>query len=399
MEQSSPAVVRGRFQLFRGNGEGERLDRFLAEADPLSVSLPGTEARSPRRDWRIGVGVLLLGLASLAPLLWSGAREEPGPKVFPHRQKALLLISQGRQLMAEDRDGEALDDFSLAVRLAPDLAGAWIHLAACQLRNFQVTLAERGYQRALSLEPENPQALDGLGNLYLRRNEPRKAEQVWLRGGFDRQLARLCLLQGKFRQAEVHLSRMLHEGSEGELMDRMAQAARSRHLAPDLRSLLEPEPVSRSAWAELGWYQFKHKRYGEASAAFARALVAAPHDVNALSGMGSSLFALDRPGEARPYFERALALDGDHLRSLNGLASCLRSEGRTGEAIAVWRQTSARYPGVNDAIPGLAWTYFNLRDYRQAIPYFAVLAKEHPHDSRVLAALDVAAREARLGGS
>ena len=301
---SSPAIVRGRFQLLRGNGEGERLDRFLAEADPLSAFPSGTEMQSPRRDRRLWAGALLLALAILPSLLSrTGAREAAGPRVSPHRQRALLLISQGRQLTAEDRNGEALDDLSLAVRLAPDLAGAWVDLANCQLHNFQVTLAERSYHRALSLEPGNPQALDGLGNLYLRRNDPQKAERVWLRGGGDRQLARLYLLQGKFQQAETHLSRLLRQGSQGELVDRMAQAARSRQLAPDLRSLLEPEPTGRSAWAESGWRLFSHQRYGEASGAFARALVEVPQDVNALSGLGSSLLALDRPGEARPFID------------------------------------------------------------------------------------------------
>jgi Flp pilus assembly protein TadD len=168
----------------------------------------------------------------------------------------------------------------------------------------------------------------------------------------------------------------------------MLRAARARRLDPALRSFLEPEPVGLSAWSESGWRLFQQKRYPEAASSFEKALTDFPHDVNALSGMGSVLLAQERPTAARSYFEQALSLRGDHLRSLNGRAACLRSEGRTEEAIAAWQQVTELYPGVNDAIPGLAWTYFSRQDYRRAVLYLAPLARKHPHDSRVLAALD-----------
>jgi tetratricopeptide (TPR) repeat protein len=390
MKRNSPAIVRGRFQLFHGNGESERLDRFLAEADPLCIAPPRAEKRRLGRrrlgrDRRIWAGVLFLSLASLAPL----SPAKPGRQAFPQREKALALVSQGQRLTAEDRDAEALGDFSLAVQLAPNLADAWEALAASQSRGFQSTQAERAYQRALSLEPDHPGALHGLGNLYLRRGEEEKAERIWLRGGLDQQLARLYLLQGRFHQAEVHLAKLSTDGPANELVNRMARAARARRLDPALRSFLEPEPTGLSPWSESGWRLLQQKRYEEAASSFARALADFPHDVNALSGMGSVLLAQERPAAARSYFEQALDRRGDHLRSLNGLASCLRSEGRTGEAIAVWQQAAELYPGVNDATPGLAWTYFGLQDYRRAAYYLAPLARKHPHDSRVLAALDV----------
>jgi Flp pilus assembly protein TadD len=390
-----------RFKIFQGDGprsavEAERLDRFLTGADPLVVASPPEERLLPRRRLVWGVA-LLLGLATVVPFLWrpvsrlAGLAGEASPAAL-NRERARLLVAQGKQLIAEDREEEALDDFSLAVRIAPDLADAWSALAACQLRNYQSSQAERAYQHALALEPGNRQALGGLGNLYLRRGDQRRAEEVWRRAGLDQQLARLYLLQGKFPAAERHLARLLKAGSEDEIVARMALAARSRHLEPHLRSLLEPEPTGLSTWAELGWVLSKQKRYGDASVAFGRALDEVPHDVNALSGMGWSLLELNRPSEAKVYFQRALRLHDDHLRSLNGFALSLKREGRIGEAIAVWQETSRRYPGVgvNAAIPGLAWTYYEIRDYRQAAVYFAQIVKEHPYDSRVVDALNVA---------
>jgi tetratricopeptide (TPR) repeat protein len=392
-----------RFQILRGGGPGhaietERLDRFLADADPLAVAATPQAERRPRHRRLAWSLALFLGVTAVAPFLWRSALVHPVGKragISPaaqNREQARLLVAQGQELIGEDRDDDALARFSLAVQIAPGFADAWANLAATQMRGFQSTLAERSFQRALALEPGNRHALQGLGNLYLRQGNQRKAEEVWRRGGLDQQLARLYLLQGKFQDAQIHLAPLLKGGTQDEIVGRMALAARSRRLDPGLRSLLEPDPAGLSSWAELGWRLSKQKLYGDASVAFGRALDEIPHDVNALSGMGTSLLALNRPGEAKAYFERALRLHDDHMRSLNGLALCLKSEGRIEDAIAVWRETSRRYPGVgiNTAIPGLAWTYYEIRDYRQAAVYFAQIVKEHPYDSRVIDALNVA---------
>jgi Flp pilus assembly protein TadD len=391
MNRNNRSATKHRFQLFRGNGEAERLDRFLTAADPLSVAAPKPEKRKGRSGGRALGPVLLLAAVSLLPVLWPS---RPRMAVEPlHHEQARRLVAQGKALVAEDRNDEALHDFSLAVQLAPDDFDAWSALAGCQSWAYQATQSKRAYQRALSLDPKSSGAFQGLGNLYLRQQDPRKAEQAWVRGGNDQQLARLYLLQGKFSQAESLLSRLLASGNGDDLVNRMAQAARARRLDPRLRSFLEPEPAGLSPWAESGWRLYYEKRYPEAVSSFQRALASAPHDVNALSGMGSALLKLGRPVEGRSYFEQALSLRGDHIRSLNGRASCLRSEGKIAEAVAVWRQVADLYPGVSDASQGLAFTYLNLQDYRRAAFYLVPLAQKYPHNSQVIEALGVAVRK------
>lgn len=389
----SSDVEPSRFQLLRGHGEGERLDRFLTAADPLELAAPEPDRpalRSGARAWGLA---LFLGVASLVPVLWLSwsLAAEPG-EPNPYQEQARRLIDQGQGLLKEDHNDAALDAFSLAAQLAPDDAKAWSELASCQLRAYQSVQAERGYQRALSLEPDNQRALLGLGSLYLRQGKERQAEQAWRRGGIDDQLARLYLLQGKLSQAEAPLARLLANGDHRDFVRRMAQAVQARHLDPALRSFLEPEPAGLSAWAESGWRLYHEKRYGEAADSFQRALAGTPYDVNALSGMGSVLLKQGRPEAGRAYFDQALSLRPDHLRSLNGRGSCLQSEGKIGEAIAAWRKAVELYPGVSEASRGLAFTYLNLRDYRQAAFYLVPLAKKYPQSSQVLQALDVAVR-------
>lgn len=388
--------IHRRFQLVPGGGESQQLDRFLCDADPMLLSSLQREDKAPRsRRLTLSLTVILL-LAAVGGLLWVAGPLSPvgsASRTAWKSEKAHLLLEDARTLREEDRYAEALANSIEAARLVPDLAEAWVSIADCQLHNYQSELAAKAYEKALQIDPKNAAAFHGLGHLYLRRGELDKAEQVWLRGKVDFQLARLYLLQGRFPEAQARLEGLLEppvRKADRDLLLRMAHSARSGSLDPALRSLLEPEPSGRSTWADLGWRLSQENRYPEASQAFRKALAQVPKDVNALSGMGWSLLAQDRLPEARLYFRRALSYDDDHVLSLNGLATCLKSEGRTGDALAIWQAMSKTYPGVNVGTPGLAWTYYELQDYRQAAVYFAQLVRRYPYDSRLIDALNIA---------
>lgn len=399
MNRSHATPATRRFHLVQGSGspenkEAERLDRFLSGPDPLLVASLQQEERSLRsKRLRWGLAALL-ALTVAAPALWLAPLRHPMAaltgQVRPDPEEAWRRIGEARKELSENRLNEALENAISATRMAPGIADAWVLLGDCQMKNYQSALSEEAFSRALALEPRSPGALLGLGALSLRRGEERKAEEMWKRGGLDRKLAGLYLLQGRFDEAGSRLKPLLAESPEDGLLSQMAAAASARHLDPGLRSLLEPEPTGRSSWADLGWRLSRKERYEEAAGAFSEAVARVPDDVNALSGLGWSLLTLNRTAEAKTYFERALSLDYDHALSLNGLAHCLKNEGRTGEAIAVWQGMAQLYPGVNYGTPGLAWTYYELRDYRQAAVYFARLVKRDPYDSRVIDALNVA---------
>lgn len=397
MNSDTATPAKRRFQLLRGFGsqtrkEAEQLDRFLTATDPILLASLQTEERSSRRQ-RLKLGLAaLLALTAVVPVLWlvGSERAEGLTGTAAPDEEVRSLMEETRQWLTEGRYNEALEKAVLATEVAPGLPEAWILLGDCQMKNYQSALSEEAFRKALALEPGSTRALLGLGTLYARRGEQRKAEELWLRGGLDWKLAGLYLLQGRFREAEVRLRPLIAEGTEEELLYRMAEAARSRRLDPGLRSLLEPEPTGLSEWADLGWRLARQERHDEAAEAFHKAVTLVPHDVNAMSGLGLSLLSLDRTREARTWFDRALRVDHDHVLSLNGLAQCLKKEGRTGEAIAVWQAMAQLYPGVNYGTPGLAWTYYEIQDYPQAAVYLARLVRRYPYDVRVVDALNIA---------
>ena len=399
MNSNTVTPAKRRFQLLRGFGaqekkEADQLDQFLAATDPVLIASLQTEERSARRQ-RLKWGLAaLLALTAVIPILWLVSLPDPmeslAGKAAPDAEEVRSLMEEARQHLAQSRYNQALENAVLATEAAPGLAETWILLGDCQMKNYQSALSEEAYRKALALEPGSTRALLGLGSLYARRGEQRKAEELWLRGGVDWKLAGLYLLQGRFREAEVRLRPLIAEGTEEELLYRMAKAARSRRLDPSLRSLLEPEPTGLSEWADLGWRLARQERHEEAADAFHKAVTRVPRDVNAMSGLGLSLLALDHTREARSWFDRALSLDHDHVLSLNGLAQSLKKEERIGEAIAVWQEMAQLYPGVNYGTPGLAWTYYEIQDYPQAAVYLARLVRRYPYDVRVIDALNIA---------
>lgn len=387
------------FRLLRGFGpqtkkEAEQLDHFLVATDPALLASLQAEKRSVRlQRLKWGLAALLV-LTAVAPLLWLASVLYPttglAGKAALSAEEVRSLMTASRQQLASGRYNEALESATQAAQAAPGLAEAWLLVGDSQMKSYQSALSEAAYQRALALDPGSPRALLSLGALYLRRGEERKAEEVWLRGGAETKLAGLYLLQGRFREAEVRLRPLIAEGTEEELLFRMAEAARTGQLDSGLRSLLEPEPTGLSEWSDLGWRLARQERHEESVEAFHAAVNLLPRDVNALSGLGVSLLALNRPEEARSYFDRALSLDYDHMLSLNGRAQSLKQEGRTGEAIAVWQDMAQLYPGVNYGTRGLAWTYYEIQDYPQAAVYLARLVRRYPYDVRVVDALNIA---------
>jgi Flp pilus assembly protein TadD len=396
MRASDP---RRRFQLVQGAGTGEereiaQLDRFLVDVDSLQIPVLQAlqeDERSAHRGWRLGRTQRAgQALVFLAVLLWAGrpsSDEEQGRRT----------LAQGRALVTLGRFDDAMESFSRATDLAPNLADAWAELGVSQLRHDESNPAEDSFHKALALEPGNPRALHGLGTLHLRRGKRSQAEEAYLRGGLNKQLAGLYLLQGRFHEAQVRLTPLLHDFPEDEEIYRMAEAARSRHLTPELQSLLDPEPTGLSRSTDTGWRLTYNGKYAAAVRAFNKALRPNPNDVSALSGLGTSLLGLGRVAEARTYFERALQLDTDNLHSLDGLARCLRQQGHTDEAIAIWERMVRLFPSAAESSPGLAWAYFDKGNYPQAAYYFARLVKKNPNDVQVAGALSDAVQNMNIG--
>jgi tetratricopeptide (TPR) repeat protein len=393
----------------KGKGKGasspeeSRLDGLLCRPDPLlTASLREEEShRRRQRLWRVPVFLLLALAIVFTSSTWVS------PARLPHgyrssgsaRAEAALLVEQAQKLAYAGEWDKAHTLFSRAVTLAPDLPEPWAEMAVEVWHRYQIEEAETTARRALALDPANLTALELLGEIHLGLGENRKAEKLFSKPGLEANLATLYLLEGRFAEAERLLGPLSRKEPENSQLRRMAEAASSRSLSPELRARLAVSPMSRSQWTALAWRMRWAKQYEEAVSAFERALAESPEDVAAINGMGHSLLELRRAREAEGYFERSLRVAPDNPVALAGLGEAYKAEGRVDEAVRVWESMCRIHPGPHRGTKGLAWTYYERGDYRRAALYLAQLVKRYPNDKTIVQALNISVQKLEAEGS
>ena len=88
------------------------------------------------------------------------------------------LFESGLKLEEAGRISEARLEARNIIKLDPNHAGAYLLLARCALKDQNWREAYAGFQRAAELEPENVEALLGVGRIYLLSGDSAKAEEV-----------------------------------------------------------------------------------------------------------------------------------------------------------------------------------------------------------------------------
>jgi VWFA-related protein len=104
----------------------------------------------------------------------------PGADGEPHTNQALSaasgedpweLLDRGISLAGEDKPGEAIAEFREALRLNPDMAVAYYHLAVAQRATGDLTGAEGEVREAMKRAPNSGPAHNFLGILLFRRGD------------------------------------------------------------------------------------------------------------------------------------------------------------------------------------------------------------------------------------
>lgn len=161
------------------------------------------------------LGLILCWLAAWPGLGWAGSENQPSSPQSGC-QKARVLFIFGKKHEAP-RDKILI--YTEALKLCPDKAEGWYHLAQAEEELFKLKEAAGHYRRAVELEPDLAPAHFSLGRVYLRLDDPEAASQSLLTGlilepGNRVELARLvraeAVIQAKGRILKgEHLARRL----------------------------------------------------------------------------------------------------------------------------------------------------------------------------------------------
>jgi tetratricopeptide (TPR) repeat protein len=212
---------------------------------------------------------------------------------------------------------------SQQANLPPELRRA---LRACEKRQWDK--AERLCRAVLIRDPENFDALHGLGEINFQRRQL-DAALAFFQEALRRNLSRADGFSslGLVFHALKHYERALVAYDEG------------LRLAPDDTDLVNRRGV---ALLELG-------RAREAHLCFEQALATDPASIDALGNLGNALVKLNRVAEALAVYDRALKIAPDNVQLLTNRAVALRRLDRPAEALMSAAQALHREPDFAQA--------------------------------------------------
>lgn len=239
-----------------------------------------------------------------------------------HRLLAEALFQSGRLEEAEK-------GFARALELDPESRDELeTRLALCSLRRGHLDLAEVRIRRALDHQGPQAPLLELLGAVQGSRGE-------WLEARLT--LVQACALEPDNVPARFQLG-WVHENLED------VASARDCYLRA-----LRLDPGCREAALHLGWLFLDEDRLGEAGVVFENALEKHPEDGELLSGLGRVLYREGRFDRAADLLYRALVRQPDRSDTRAWLGAALCSVGRVDEGRRELRQALREGPDEETA--------------------------------------------------
>lgn len=249
----------------------------------------------------------------------------------------------------------------------PKHAVGWHALAACAQAAGDTDEAIRAYRRALSIEPDNPDAHNNLGLLLADSGDPAEASKSYRRAlrirpgsaitHYNLGLAlealdrldeaadchrRALEIEPRFAEAHNHL---------GNVLRRLGRPAEAEAC---YRRVLELQPEYAEVYSNLGNVLAEQGALAEAESCHRRALELRPGFAEAHANLGRLLRETGRLVESERTLRRALELRPDDSGLQAHLAATLLEQGRVDAAEALYRQALARQPDTAETHENLA---------------------------------------------
>jgi tetratricopeptide (TPR) repeat protein len=145
-----------------------------------------------------------------------------------------------------------------------------------------------------------------------------------------------------------------------------ARAGRARQGEDVLQELALQQPDNPAIHFYLGVNLWVQKKFGEAEAAYGRAIDLKPDTAEAHNNLGVALFDQGRHGNAEEAFRRALALKPDFAMAHYNLGNALNAQRKHGAAEAAYRKAVALQPDYAAAHNNLGGVLSAQQKYAEA---------------------------------
>ena len=279
------------------------------------------------------------------------------------------------------RFAEADAGYRRIVQQRPDDCDAW-HLwgvRAAEQKQFAVALERIG--RALELNPQQPEFLSNLVNVFLEQKGFAQAIDCLL------ELALLRPDDGSIRtRLTLACERQLEAGIALQKSGQLDDAERC------YRAVLRGRPENADAWHLLGLIALARSEYEAAGESIEHAIALNPNTAAFHNNLGGLRFIQKRYREAIASCEQALRLQPDLDGGSRNLSKALRAQRRYAEAESVCRTRLQLRPDDADAYNDLGSTLQDAGKHKEAEDAYREALRLRPDHDDVLVALGILLR-------
>lgn len=272
-----------------------------------------------------------------------------------HEGKLILaraMLRKGNPAAAEPHVVQLANQF-------PTSASAQSGLGQLHALKGDTNKARAAFDRALTIEPNNIEALTGLTILDIQSRNPAAA-----RARIDSRMA------GNQENPSFLLLAARAYTAVGDL------AATER----TLRRVIEVDAAQLEAYALLGQFYASQNRLDEARAEFERVAQVRPKNaVGAHTVVGMILQMQNKPAEAQARYEKVLSLDPRAAVAANNLAWIYaEGDGNLDVALGLAQTAKAQLPDSPDVSDTLGWVYYKKNLPALALPLFLQCVERWP---------------------
>jgi tetratricopeptide (TPR) repeat protein len=234
-------------------------------------------------------------------------------------------------------------DFTAARDLDPNAPGSYVNLAAVALAEGKRDEALQHYDRALSIDPANYDALAGVINFYSAEQQRQPGAIAQAHGRVDRGLQTRDSAALHFLKAQVYGVEQNAEGAEREL-----------------RAALEKDPNFVPAFNALGALYINTAQHERAIGEMRRWAERRPDDANPHVLIGMIEDARRNYDAACESYRKALSLRAEDVFASNNLAwnYAEHGKGNLDEAVRLAQLAVQRQPEEAGFADTLGWVYF-----------------------------------------
>lgn len=254
--------------------------------------------------------------------------------------RARTLSLRGTAELQLGKTKPARDDMTAARDLAPNAPASYNNLAIVALAENKMDEAAGLYERALSLDSANFDALNGLiNNIYAKQSKFDLAHQR-VDQALSGQPNNPAL---HFLKAQVYGFEQNNQGAEGEL-----------------RRALEIDPNYLAAYSALGALFVHNNQQEQAIAEYRKILERKPDDATTYTLIGMLEDSRGNRDAAVESYRKAVQIDPNAAIAANNLAwnYAVYGKGNLDEAVALAQGVVQKYPDVAGFIDTLGWVYY-----------------------------------------